>query len=187
MMPLIVLVGSFILLLAVHRLFRALTFERAGRIAFSVMLLFTGSSHFYLTEGMVMSMPSIFPAKEALVYLTGALEIAFALAFILVRNTRPVAWVLIAFLVAVFPANVYAALNQVDIENATYDGPGLSYLLFRGPLQLFFMAWVYYFGIHKPAEREVKYYELRVVPPREGRVDVVEMEEKESGQSHYWD
>ena len=186
-MPLIVLVGSFILLLAVHRLYKGLTFERAGRIAFSVMLLFTGSSHFFLTQGMVMSMPSIFPAKEALVYITGGLEIAFALAFILLRNTKAVAWGLIAFLVAVFPANVYAALNHVDIENATYGGPGPSYLLFRGPLQLFFMAWVYYFGIHKPAELQVKYYELRAVPPREGRVDVVEMEEREPGRPHYWD
>ena len=115
MIPLIVLVGSFLLLLAVHGLYKEFAFEWIGRIAFSVMILFTGSSHFYLTEGMVMSMPSFLPAKEALVYFTGALEIIFGLAFILTKRPVMVAQLLIVFLVAVFPAHVYAALHHVDV------------------------------------------------------------------------
>lgn len=189
MIPLIVLVGSFLLLLAVRGLYKELTVDWIGRIAFSVMLLFTGSSHFYLTEGMVMSMPPFLPAKEALVYFTGALEIIFGLAFILTKNPVTVAQLLVAFLVAVFPANVYAALNHVDIENATYTGPGLSYLFFRAPLQLFFIGWVYYFGIHKPREqrRVHPWPKLTVVRGTGGHVDVIEDGKMVSDRPHIWD
>ena len=187
MAPLIVLLASFLILLAVRGLYHKLSVDRAGRIAFGVMLLFTGSSHFYLTEGMVMSMPPFFPAKEALVYATGALEIAFAVVLVGAKEPSLVAKLLIAFLVAVFPANVYAALNHVDIENATYSGPGPSYLLFRAPLQLFFMAWVYYFGIHRPRATKMHYETMWVVRKEEGRVEVIEWEESEPKYRHHWD
>jgi uncharacterized membrane protein len=189
MIPLFVLVGSFLLLLAVHALYKELAIEWIGRIAFSVMILFTGSSHFYLTEGMVMSMPSFLPAKEALVYFTGALEIIFGLAFILTKRPVTVAQLLIIYLVAVFPANVYAALQHVDIENADYTGPGLSYLFFRAPLQLFFIGWVYYFGIHKPQEqrRRIPWPTLTVVRGTGGHVDVIEEGNMVPDRSHMWD
>lgn len=186
MIPLLVLIGSFILLLAVRGLFEAMTVDRAGRIAFAVMLLFTGSSHFYLTEGMVMSMPPFFPAKEALVYLTGILEIAFAVGLAVAKNKPLVAQLLILFLVAVFPANVYAAMNNIDIENADYSGPGLSYLFFRAPLQLLFISWVYYFGIKKPREHPYK-NRLKLVPREDGRVEVVTGGENLAERQRYWD
>jgi uncharacterized membrane protein len=187
MAPLIVLLGSFLILLAVRGLYKKLSISRAGRIAFGVMLLFTGTSHFFLTEGMVMSMPSIFPAKEALVYFTGVLEILFGVGFMFAKNPALVAKLLIAFLVAVFPANVYAVLNNIDIENATYNGPGPSYLLFRAPLQLFFIGWVYYFGIHRRPNAKVQYIHMRIVGEQEGRVEVIEPEEKELNRRHQWD
>ena len=190
MIPLFVLVGSFLLLLAVRGLYKELSLEWIGRIAFSVMILFTGSSHFYLTEGMVMSMPPFLPLKEALVYFTGALEIAFGLSFILTKNPVTVARLLMVFLVAVFPANIYAALNHIDIENADHMGPGLSYLFFRAPLQLFFIGWVYYFGIHKPKEqqRRIPWPKLTVVRGTGGHVDVIEEGNLVSDRTtHMWD
>jgi uncharacterized membrane protein len=189
MIPLIVLVGSFLLLLAVRVLYKELTLEWAGRIAFSVMILFTGSSHFYLTEGMVMSMPPFLPAKQALVYFTGALEIGLGLALVVTKRPVMVAWLLLAYLVAVFPANVYATLNHVDIENATHTGPGPSYLFFRAPLQLFFMAWVYYFGIHKPQQQRRAHHwpQLTIVRGTGGHVDVIEEGTRVSDRSHIWD
>jgi hypothetical protein len=44
-------------------------------------------------------------------------------------------------------ANINAAIHKVDYEKATYEGPGISYLWFRIPLQLLFIAWVAYFGL----------------------------------------
>lgn len=186
MIPLLVLIGSFLLLLVGRRLYKDLTTDQAGRIAFGVMLLFTGTSHFYLTEGMVMSMPPFFPVKEALVYFTGVLEIAFALAFILAKKKPLVAKLLILFLVAVFPANVYAALNNIDMENADHSGPGPAYLFFRAPLQLLFISWVYYFGIQKPRESHYR-GRLKLVPRHDGRVEVVTGGKKPVEQQRYWD
>jgi uncharacterized membrane protein len=186
MVPLIVLIGSFILLLAGRGVFKDLTLDKAGRGAFAIMLLFTGTSHFYLTEGMVMSMPPFFPAKEALVYFTGVLEIAFALALVLAKNKPLVATLLILFLVAVFPANVYAAMNNIDMENADRTGPGPSYLFFRAPLQLLFISWVYYFGIQKPREQPYR-RRLKLVPRQDGRVEVVTGGEKVKERQRYWD
>lgn len=186
MIPLLVLIGAFLVLLAVRGMFEELTADRAGRLAFAIMLLFTGTSHFYLTEGMVMSMPPFLPAKEALVYATGVLEVAFAVGLVLARNKPLVAKLLIAFLVAVFPANVYAALNYIDIENADYTGPGPAYLFFRGPLQLLFISWVYYFGIQKPGEHPYK-NRLKLVPRQDGRVEVVTGGASPVEEQRYWD
>ena len=38
-------------------------------------------------------------------------------------------------------------MKNLDLEKATYTGNGLTYLWFRIPLQLFFIAWVWYFAL----------------------------------------
>ena len=147
MMPLLVLLLSFLALRVIGRFYRQLDPNKAGRIAFGLMLLFTGVSHFTFAKGMVMSMPAFIPFKEFFVYLTGVLELLFAVLFTVDRYKQLMAKLIIAFLIAVLPANIWAAMYHVDIPNASYNGPGLAYLWFRIPLQLFFIAWVYHFGI----------------------------------------
>jgi len=49
--------------------------------------------------------------------------------------------------ILILPANVYAAINKIDYEKGNYSGNGLKYLWFRIPLQIFFIEWVWYFGI----------------------------------------
>ena len=147
MMPLIVLLLSFLILRVVGRFFPKINPNKAGRIAFGLMFFFTGVSHFTFTEGMVMSMPGFIPFKEFLVYLTGVLELLFAVLFVVDKYKQLTTKLIIGFLIAVLPANIWAAMYHVDIPNATYDGPGLAYLWFRIPLQVFFIAWVYYFGV----------------------------------------
>jgi len=96
-------------------------------------------------------MPDFLPAKEALVYFTGVLEILFGIGLLFESTRRITSVLLLLFLLAVLPANIVATLRHVDIPSATYTGPGVSYLWFRIPLQLFFMAWVYYFGYRQAA------------------------------------
>lgn len=186
MIPLLVLLGSFLFLLAVRSVYKDLTLAWAGRLAFAVMLLFAGTSHFYLTKGMVMSLPAFVPARETLVYLTGVIEIVLAFALVLAKNKRPVARWIIAFLVMALPSNIYAALNHVDMKNATYTGAGPLYLFFRVPLQLFFIAWVYYFSMHQRRVRFVQANSMQwtVVDGRAGRMEVIEEDER---RLHYWD
>ena len=145
MAPLIVLLATFAIGLAYLKLRgREAATDRAGRFALTVMFIFTGVSHFGMTEAMAAMLPPFVPQKNAVVWLTGLLEIAGAFGLLLPRWRRLAAYGLLAFLVAVFPANVYAAMNAVGAGGHT---AGPAYLLFRAPLQLLFLGWTAWFGV----------------------------------------
>jgi uncharacterized membrane protein len=165
MAPLIVLLVIFMSAWLLGRTLKSeiFIFGRSGRLAMCAMLLFTGTSHFYLTKGMVLTMPDFMPAKEAIVYGTGVLEILFGLGLLFDGTRRLTSVLLILFFLAILPANIVAALRHVDIPSATYTGPGVNYMWFRIPLQLFFIGWVYFFG-YRP-ERPIIYTERTPANP----------------------
>ena len=144
MKPLIVLIVVFIVSVFALKLVRG-KFDLAlsGRIAMSVMLLFTAVGHFAFTKGMSMMIPDFVPSRIAVIYITGVIEIAAAIALLIPAWRVPTAWFVIGFFVLLLPANIYAAIKHVDIEKATFNGPGLEYLWFRVPLQILFIAWTY--------------------------------------------
>ncbi len=65
--------------------------------------------HFVRTDLTASIIPSIFPARHFLVLLTGVLEIAGAVGLFVPRLRRPAALWIAIMMIAVFPANVYAA------------------------------------------------------------------------------
>lgn len=116
----------------------------AGSLAMCLMLFLTAAGHFMFPKGMALMMPPVIPFKTALIYGTGVLEVLLGVA-LLFPALRPAAgWVLIAFFVLILPANIYGAMKHVNLEKATYTGPGLGYLWFRVPEQVFFIAWLYF-------------------------------------------
>ncbi len=148
MKPLIVLIATFLLVLAGSKVFYAdwkLLF--AGNVAMSVMLVFTSVGHFVFPDGMALMIPKPIPNKKILVYITGIIEIAAAIGLMIPALRHLTSIFLIIFFIAILPANIYAALHKVNLEKATYDGNGISYLWFRVPLQMLFIAWVWYFGL----------------------------------------
>ena len=148
MKPLIVLISVFTISLVATKIFRgSYAIALSGRIAMAVMLLFTAMGHFVFTEGMAMMLPSFIPYKTETVYLTGIIEIAAAIGLLIPKLRSITGWLLIAFFLLILPANINAALKQVNMEEGTFDGQGLSYLWFRIPLQLFFIAWTYFLCI----------------------------------------
>lgn len=151
MKPLYVLLGSFVGSLLITKLVTGgFDYLLSGRIAMSVMLLFTAVGHFAFTKGMVMMMPDFFPFKRQLVQFTGLIEIAAAAGLLLPATRQTTAWLLIVFFVLILPANINAAIKRIDYQKATYEGPGAGYLWFRIPLQLLFIGWVYWFAL-RPA------------------------------------
>ena len=96
-------------------------------IALAVAFLFMGVSHFLPGPGRTMGamIPPFFrrpgwPSAKALVRFTGVCEIVGAVG-LLVPQTRLVASIaLIVFLVAVFPANAYAAANPERFGKAAF-------------------------------------------------------------------
>jgi uncharacterized membrane protein len=111
------------------------------------LFLFTASGHFLQTGPMVQMLPAWVPQRELLVYATGLLEIAIAMAMFFRRTRRAGAWAAAAVLVAFFPANIYAALDAVPMGGHAW---GPVYLLVRAPLQLFILWWIWRM-VHGPA------------------------------------
>jgi len=148
MITLVILLVVFALARLLNKFFKKpqIAVAQAGRMAMGALLLFTGTSHFYLIKGMVLMMPDFLPAKLALVYVTGLIEIILGLGLLFEKTRKISSLLLILFLIAVLPANVVTALKHVNIQAADFTGPGLSYLWFRIPLQLLFIGWVYVFG-----------------------------------------
>jgi uncharacterized membrane protein len=91
-----------------------------------------GTLHFMGPDAYLTIMPPYIPAHLAMVYLSGAAEIAGGIGLLIPALRHYAVYGLIALLIAVFPANVYMAQIQ----------PGtLTYL--RLPLQVLLIWWVW--------------------------------------------
>jgi uncharacterized membrane protein len=114
----------------IARLFTS--WRHAAGIGIAVMFLFTGATHFsVLRHDMAAMIPPPFTGSLALIYATGVLEIVGAIGLLTRRWRTLSAWSLAALLVALFPANVYAAVADV-----TFSGQPATPLWIRGPMQL---------------------------------------------------
>jgi len=148
MKPLIVLVAVFTIAALVSVIATSnwnLVFS--GNLAMFLMLCLTAFGHFRFTRGMSLMLPPFVPAKATLVYLTGLLEAILGIALLFPALRMYAGYTLIAFFILILPANIYASARHINIEKGTYDGPGLPYLWFRIPLQIFFIAWTYCFSV----------------------------------------
>ncbi len=144
MKPLYILIGVFIIALLVLKIVnKQFDFSLAGRIAMACMLGFTAIGHFAFVDGMAAMIPNIFPFKKEIVFATGLLEIAFAIGLLFPKYQVLTGWALIAFFILILPANIKASMENLNYQTGEANGPGLSYLWFRVPLQVLFIVWVY--------------------------------------------
>jgi len=112
------------------------SFRDAARIGMAVLFVVTGVSHFSrLKADMAAMIPPPLTGSLWVISVTGVFELAGAVGLLLPAVRRLAAWCLIALLVAMFPANVYAALR-----NITLRGRAATPLLVRTPLQIFWIA-----------------------------------------------
>jgi uncharacterized membrane protein len=146
MAPLIFLLGTFGILFLINRFLLSGRWRLSfiGRASMAVMLIVTGISHFTNTEQMVEMMPGFLPAKREMVYFTGVCELAAVIGLIWSRTAQLASILLIVFFLLVLPANIAGSLKSVQYGGMEY---GAIYLLFRVPLQIFFIWWVWYFGV----------------------------------------
>ena len=138
MIVIIVLVGSLLIFRAVGALGVAAfsTWVSAARWALATMFLFTGVAHFTKAKySMARMIPPIFGNAMAWVYFTGVCEIAGAIGLLLPRFRSLAGICLILLLVAMFPANVKAAVEHLKVA-----GRPATPLWLRLPLQLVFIA-----------------------------------------------
>ncbi len=144
MKPLLVLISiSLLSFLILKFITGSNNFLLSARIGMSVMLVFTALGHFIFTDGMALMVPDFLPFKKEWVYLTALLEIAAAIGLHIPQFRLLTGWLLLVFFVLMLPANIKAAMDHLDYQNASYTGMGMQYLWFRVPLQVLFVAWVY--------------------------------------------
>ncbi len=106
---------------------------------FGIAFVFAGINHFLNPNFYQRMMPPIFPAHLFLIYLSGVCEIVLGVLLLIPKFTRIAAWCLIALLIAVFPANIYMALNPQIFSEIS---PTAQYI--RLPIQLILIAWAYW-------------------------------------------
>ena len=104
----------------------------------SLIYLAAGVYHFVNPRMYLKIMPPYLPYHLPLIYISGICEIVFAL-LLIPEATRPMgAWLIIAFLIAVFPANIRMAVGFYHKQH-----PALWMAIARLPLQLVLIGWAW--------------------------------------------
>lgn len=99
-----------------------------------------GVNHFVHPDFYLKMMPPYLPWHAELVYLSGVIEILLGVLVLIPKFTRLAAWGIIALLVAVFPANLYLAMNPQLMPDVSPTAH-----LIRLPFQLVFIAWAWWY------------------------------------------
>ena len=150
MKVLLVLLIAFVIAISSNKIFSGeWKLILAGNIAMCVMLCFTATGHFVYAKGMEMMMPEFIPFKKELVFLTGIIEISAGMGLLFPQTRHLTAALLILFFMLILPANINAAVKQVDLQKADSSGSSINYLWFRIPMQVLLIVWVWYFGIKR--------------------------------------
>jgi uncharacterized membrane protein len=111
-----------------------------------------GILHFARPEPFVRIVPRFLPAPLVLVYVSGFFEIAGGLGLLWSRTRRWAARGLIALYLAVFPANINMAINEIQL---TPGGDIPSWAMWaRLPLQAVIIALVWWIGHERGAASE---------------------------------
>lgn len=101
-------------------------------------MIVAGVTHLARPDPFLAHLPEWVPARDLIVAVTGIVEIILGAAlFGPSRHRRSVGRVLVAYLVVVFPANVYVAVSDVAVEGQ----PGGLYAWLRLPVQAL-LVWV---------------------------------------------
>ena len=146
MAPLLVLIIVTILArvggqLGVHTL---KDWSLATRVGLAVMFCFTAAAHFNSMCGdLIRMVPASVPYPELMVTFTGVCEILGAVGLLVPRTRRVSALALILFLIAVLPANIYAAQAELTLR-----GSPVTPLIPRVALQALFILLVGWSGIY---------------------------------------
>ncbi len=115
------------------------------RVVLSVSIIFVGITHFVVPISFVRIVPPQLPNPLALVYISGFFEILGGIGLLIPAVSVAAAWGLITLFVAVFPANINMAVNQIAIEGVP-DQPILYWV--RLPFQAVLIAWAWWYTKH---------------------------------------
>lgn len=108
------------------------------RVVLAIAIITVGITHFTRPDQYVKIVPPQLPGPLELVYISGFFEILGGIGLLIPFVSVAAAWGLIALFIAVFPANIYQALNSIPIDGIPHH-PLLYW--FRLPFQAVLIAW----------------------------------------------
>jgi uncharacterized membrane protein len=115
----------------------------------AISLIIVGITHFLRPEEYAKIVPPPLPYPVALVYISGFFEILGGIGLLIPFVSVAAAWGTIALFIAVFPANIYMTLNDIEIEGIPHNR--VMYWV-RLPLQAVLIAWAWWYT-KKPEEQ----------------------------------
>ena len=129
--------------MSVKRIVGRLELPRSWVKAFLLILLSAffvnvGVDHFINPEFYLAIMPAYLPLHSEAVYISGVFEVLGGISVLIPRLRSAAGWGLVALLIAVFPANIYMALNTDLFPEIS---PTLLYI--RLVFQFIFIYWAY--------------------------------------------
>jgi uncharacterized membrane protein len=113
----------------------------ALRALLALSMIGIGALHFLSPDGFVRIVPKALPAPLVLVYVSGVFEILGGAGLLLERTRRAAGIGLVLLYVAVFPANINMAVNEIQIPGVTIPAAALW---LRLPFQILFIAWAWW-------------------------------------------
>ncbi len=108
----------------------------------SFFYIYVGIRHFMEPEWFVQIMPPFLPYHFELVYLSGFFEILFGIMLLFKRTRALACFLIILLLVAVYPANIYLAFNEVPQQALGISSFMASWV--RLPMQFILIGLAYW-------------------------------------------
>lgn len=89
------------------------------RILFGSVFIFAGVMHFIRRQGFQAIVPNYLPFKKLIVWVSGIIEMIFGIIILIKKPSNMTKRLLRWFLIAVFPANIYMARNNIPLNGKT--------------------------------------------------------------------
>jgi uncharacterized membrane protein len=112
------------------------------RSILALCMLVVGASHFIVPEPFVKIVPAALPYPLALVYISGFFELLGGVGLLIPSVSRAAAWGLVVLFIAVYPANINMAVNQIALDGIP-NSPWFQAI--RLPFQFVLIAWAWWY------------------------------------------
>ena len=102
-----------------------------ARVVLALLFIVASSMHF-ITDVELKIIPPFLPLRREALYITGIFELLGGIGLLIPRFQRAASWGLAALLVAIFPANIYHAIKNIQLGGILNSS---LYHVIRLPLQ----------------------------------------------------
>ncbi len=109
-----------------------------ARVALGVFFIGASLPHFIASDTELQIIPAVLPLRRTALYISGVFELLGGIGVLIPRFQRAGGWGLAVLLVAIFPANIYHAVRDIQTDRFTKTR---IYHLLRAPFQGLFIWW----------------------------------------------